>query len=57
MFKKNRECNNNHTVGGAIRCKNGKVCLGINCVGIYGSCAEYIILVQLSLFANENLAP
>lgn len=34
--------NYNHTVGSAIRCKNGKVYTGINCYGIHGSCAEYI---------------
>lgn len=32
----------NHTVGSAIRCKNGKVYTGINCDGIHGSCAEFI---------------
>lgn len=34
----------NHTVGAAIRCKNGKVYLGVNCDGIHGSCAEYIAI-------------
>jgi cytidine deaminase len=32
----------NHTVGSALRCKNGRVFLGVNCDGIHGSCAEYI---------------
>ncbi|MDR0905193.1 MAG: cytidine deaminase [Oscillospiraceae bacterium] len=32
----------NHTVGSAIRCKNGKIYLGVNCDGIHGSCAEFI---------------
>lgn len=32
----------NHTVGSAVRCKNGKVYTGVNCDGIHGSCAEYI---------------
>lgn len=32
----------NHTVGSALRCKNGKVYLGVNCDGIHGSCAEFI---------------
>ena len=32
----------NHTVGAAIRCKNGNVYTGVNCDGIHGSCAEYI---------------
>lgn len=34
----------NHTVGAAIRCKNGNVYSGINCDGIHGSCAEYITM-------------
>ena len=34
----------NHTVGAAIRCKNGKVYSGVNCDGIHGSCAEYITM-------------
>ena len=32
----------NHTVGSAIRCKDGSVFLGVNCDGIHGSCAEFI---------------
>ena len=36
--------NYNHTVGAAIRCKNGKVYSGVNCDGIHGSCAEYITM-------------
>jgi len=34
----------NHTVGSALRCKNGRVYLGVNCDGIHGSCAEYIAI-------------
>ena len=34
----------NHTVGAAIRCKNGKIYSGVNCDGIHGSCAEYITM-------------
>ena len=34
----------NHTVGCAIRCKNGKVYSGVNCDGNHGSCAEYITM-------------
>jgi cytidine deaminase len=34
----------NHTVGCAIRCKNGNVYTGVNCDGIHGSCAEYITI-------------
>lgn len=33
-----------HTVGSAVRCKNGKIYRGINCDGIHGSCAEYIAM-------------
>ena len=33
-----------HTVGAAIRCKNGKVYTGVNCDGIHGSCAEYVTM-------------
>ncbi len=33
-----------HTVGAAVRCKNGKIYSGVNCDGIHGSCAEYITL-------------
>ena len=34
----------NHTVGAAVRCKNGNIYKGINCDGIHGSCAEYITI-------------
>ena len=34
----------NHTVGAAIRCKNGNIYAGVNCDGIHGSCAEYITM-------------
>ena len=33
-----------HTVGAAIRCKNGNIYSGVNCDGIHGSCAEYITM-------------
>lgn len=33
-----------HTVGAALRCKNGKVYLGVNCDEIHGCCAEYIAM-------------
>ncbi len=32
----------NHTVGCAVRCKNGNIYKGVNCDGNHGSCAEYI---------------
>lgn len=34
----------NHTVGAAIRCKDGTVYSGVNCDGNHGSCAEYITM-------------
>lgn len=34
----------NHTVGCAIRCKNGNIYSGVNCDGNHGSCAEYITI-------------
>ena len=34
----------NHTVGCALRCKNGNIYRGVNCDGIHGSCAEYITI-------------
>lgn len=33
-----------HTVGAAVRCKDGKVYSGVNCDGIHGSCAEFITI-------------
>ena len=33
-----------HTVGAAVRCKNGNVYSGVNCDGLHGSCAEYITM-------------
>ena len=33
-----------HTVGCAVRCKNGKVYKGVNCDGIHGSCAECVTI-------------
>ena len=33
-----------HTVGAAIRCKNGHIYSGVNCDGIHGSCAEFIAI-------------
>jgi len=34
----------NHTVGCALKCKNGNIYTGVNCDGIHGSCAEYITM-------------
>lgn len=43
----------NHTVGAAVRCKNGKVYSGVNCDGIHGSCAEYIVM-GVAISAGER---
>ena len=43
----------NHTVGAAIRCKNGNVYSGVNCDGIHGSCAEYITM-GMAISAGER---
>lgn len=42
-----------HTVGAAVRCKNGRVYSGVNCDGIHGSCAEYITL-GMAVSAGER---
>mgnify|MGYP003302888136 CR=1 FL=1 len=42
-----------HTVGCALRCKNGKVYTGVNCDGIHGSCAEYIVM-GMAISAGEK---
>ena len=34
----------NHTVGAALRCKNGRVYVGVNVYSIHGACAEQIAL-------------
>lgn len=43
----------NHTVGAAVRCKNGKIYSGVNCDGIHGSCAEYITM-GIAISAGEK---
>lgn len=34
----------NHTVGAAIRCKNGKVYVGVNLYSLHGACAEQVAI-------------
>lgn len=34
----------NHTVGCALRTKDGKIYRGVNCDGIHGACAEYVTM-------------
>lgn len=36
--------NYNHTVGAAVRCKNGKIYKGVNVYSIHGACAEIIAI-------------
>ena len=48
------EVHYNHTVGAAVRCKDGRVYTGVNCDGIHGSCAEYITMgIAISDGARE----
>jgi len=44
---------NNHTVGAAIRCKNGKIYLGVNVYLNHGACAE-IIAIGAAITAGER---
>lgn len=39
-----REDNDNHTVGAAIRCKNGSIYSGVNVYTQHGTCAEFIAI-------------
>ena len=43
----------NHTVGAAIKCKNGNIYSGVNCDGIHGACAEYIAM-GIAISAGER---
>lgn len=42
-----------HTVGAAVRCKNGRIYTGVNCAGVHGACAEYIAM-GAALSAGER---
>ena len=44
---------NNHTVGAAIRCKNGKIYLGVNVYLNHGACAE-MIAIGTAITAGER---
>ena len=44
---------NNHTVGAAVRCKNGKIYLGVNVYLNHGACAE-IIAIGAAITAGER---
>ena len=38
------EENDNHTVGAAIRCKNGKIYTDVNVYSLHGACAEQVAI-------------
>lgn len=38
------EENYNHTVGAAIRCKSGKIYIGVNVYSLHGACAEQVAI-------------
>lgn len=38
------DINENHTVGAALRCKNGKIYVGVNVYSLHGACAEQVAL-------------
>lgn len=38
------EVNYNHTVGAAVRCKNGKIYTGVNVYSLHGSCGEQVAI-------------
>lgn len=43
----------NHTVGAAVRCKNGKIYTGVNVYSNHGACAE-IIAIGAAITAGER---
>lgn len=38
------EVNYNHTVGAAVRCKNGKIYTGVNVYSLHGACGEQVAI-------------
>ena len=38
------EENHNHTVGSAIKCKSGKIYVGVNVFSLHGACAEQVAI-------------
>ena len=38
------EENHNHTVGAAVRCKSGKIYIGVNVYSLHGACAEQVAI-------------
>lgn len=47
------ENNDRHTVGAAVRCKNGRIFTGVNLHSLHGACAEQIALGPLSHTGKE----
>lgn len=43
----------NHTVGAAVRCKNGAVYAGVNVYSVHGACAE-VIAIGAAISAGER---
>jgi cytidine deaminase len=43
----------NHTVGAAVRCKNGNIYTGVNVYSVHGACAE-IIAIGAAISAGER---
>lgn len=42
-----------HTVGAALLCKSGRVYAGVNCAGVHGACAEYVVM-GMAISAGER---
>ena len=42
-----------HTVGAALRCRNGRIYAAVNCAGVHGACAEYIAM-GMAISAGER---
>ena len=38
------EINYNHTVGAAVRCRNGKIYTGVNVYSLHGACGEQVAI-------------
>lgn len=42
-----------HTVGAAIRAGSGEIYSGVNCAGVHGACAEYVVM-GMAVSAGER---
>lgn len=43
----------NHTVGAAVRCKNGNTYVGVNVYSVHGACAE-VVTIGTAISAGER---